>query len=98
MTPDDFIRQRHVSCNGCYFQRVHRVTCMDQSNLKIVIRLFMKLGNCYSGDTFIFRLKCDAEKNIKKVNAKPSKNKSFVETLSYSQKPYPFQEKDSARY
>jgi hypothetical protein len=98
MKAEDFIRVRHVSCNGCHFQLSHRVTCMDDSNTHLINSIFLTLGNCFGAYPYIFRLKCDAEKNIEKIRAKPKANKSFVETLSYHQKPYPFQEKDSARY
>ena len=98
LTAKDFIRQRHISCNGCYFQKIHRVTCMDYSNKHLVNSLFLTLGNCFGSYPHIFRLKCDEQKNIKKVNSKPNKNKPFVETLSYSQKPDSFQEKDTVRY
>ena len=99
LTVDDFIVQNHVSCNGCFFQLEHRVTCMDDKQRDLIDRLFFKFGKCSEGClTKIFRLKADEKTSIKKTRAKPKENFSFVEEIPYHQKSHTFQETDTARY
>jgi len=64
LTAKDFITKKHTSCNGCYFQHLRKVTCMDDSQQHLVNDLFKTLGKCYSGDTpHIFVLKNALKEN-----------------------------------
>lgn len=64
LSSKDFIIKNHTSCNGCYFQHLRKVTCMDDSQQILVNDLFNTLGKCYSGiRSHIFVLKNASKEN-----------------------------------
>jgi hypothetical protein len=85
MEASDFIRKERVSCNGCFFQQQHRVTCMDDINEKLINEIFFRLGKCFDGhNTSIFLLKGNTIDSNRFKRAKPKKQKSFIEEIDIS--------------
>jgi hypothetical protein len=63
MTAKDFTTKNHTSCNGCYFQELRKVTCMDDSKQPLIKDLFRTFGTCFSATAHIFVLKSSKGKN-----------------------------------
>ncbi len=78
----DFIRKAHVSCNGCYFQNLHRITCIDKSNEKLIGELFFRLGKCFDGhNNSIYILKEGNIDTNRYKHSKPKKKESLPEEV-----------------
>jgi hypothetical protein len=91
MNASDFIRKKHTSCNGCFFQKLHRVTCMDEGNRELVNALFSTFGNCYAAYPYIYVLKQGNEMN-KYKRMKPKQPKQLAEMFEVNRPHKIFQE------
>lgn len=80
MDVSNFVLKRRTSCNGCYFQKPHGVTCMRVENENLIDDLFMNLGRCFDGNSnYIYVLKNNFDDSMKNTRSKPKEIKSFIE-------------------
>jgi heterodisulfide reductase subunit B len=96
MDASDFIRKKHTSCNGCFFQKLHRVTCMDEGNRELVNALFSTFGNCYAAYPYIYILKDLPQRNneLRYKRMKPKQNEPLPHVMEIYRPHRHFEEKD----